>query len=439
MKGLEYLRRKLAIKQGRAEIRYRYYEMKKFTPQPDPTIDIRLKNYLGVVGWCASAVDSLADRLVFRTFRHDDFGINEIFRANNADIFTDSAILGALITSCDFAYIYTGSGTIPKMRIIDGCNATGVMDLDTMLLSEGYAVLERDQETNLPMLEAYFTAEETQYYEHGRFAYSVPHRAGIPLLVPIVHRPDAKREFGRSRISRACMGYVDSALQTIRKSEVAAYFYSFPQRYALGFETDDGFDKWKASMTAMLTIGRDEDGNLPQLGQFQTQTMAPYTDHLKMFASLFAGETGLTLDDMGFVTSNPMSDDAIRSSHETLRIKVRAAQRSFGTSFRNIGYTAACLRDGVPYERTAFAGLEPVWEPVFEATASQLGVVGDAIYKINQAIPGYIGPDTVHDMTGIAPAEDTDERRADSGNPLGSYFGGVSASNDEGPEAGGTE
>jgi Protein of unknown function (DUF1483). len=57
-----------------------------------------------------------------------------------------------------------------------------------------------------------------------------------------------------------------------------------------------------------------------------------------MFASLFAGETGLTLDDLGFVTSNPSSEGAIRAAHENLRLTARKAQRTFGTGFLNAAY-----------------------------------------------------------------------------------------------------
>ena len=44
-------------------------------------------------------VDSLADRLIFREFANDDFGVMDIFNRNNPDIFFDSAILAALIGS----------------------------------------------------------------------------------------------------------------------------------------------------------------------------------------------------------------------------------------------------------------------------------------------------------------------------------------------------
>lgn len=443
IKGIEYLRRKLKEKRNRGLVRYRYYDMKHWAPQVDPTMPRNLQNCLNVMGWCGNAVDQLADRLVFREFRGDDFEINEFFAANNADIFFDSAVLGALITACDFAYVYEKASGVPGLRVIDGTNATGVMDLNTMLLAEGYAILEVDQETNLPTLEAYFLPEQTDYYVRGQFDHTEKNPAGTPLLVPIVNRPDAKREFGHSRISRACMGYMNSALQTIRKSEVAAYFYSYPQRYALGFDAPEDFDRWKASMTAILTIGRDGNENMPQVGQFPQQSMAPYMDHLKMFAALFAGETGLTMDDLGFVQANPTSDDAIQSSHEALRLKARKSQRGFGACFKNVGYTAACLRDRVHYDRAAFASLTPIWEPIFEPTMSRIGALGDAAFKINEAIPGYVDTNTIYDLTGIRPAEGVTDGTGNGGTAgagaLGSYFNRVSEPNDEGQVPGKTE
>ena len=61
-------------------------------------------------------------------------------------------------------------------------------------------------------------------------------------------------------------------------------------------------DKWKATVSSLLQFDKDGDGDSPKLGQFQQQSMAPHLDQLKMFAALFAGETGLTLDDLGFAT-----------------------------------------------------------------------------------------------------------------------------------------
>lgn len=405
IKGIEYLRKKLRAKSRRVRMRYDYYEMKNVVFDFGISTPPDLRHWMGTLGWCARAVDSLADRIVFREFDNDLFKMNEIFADNNKDVFTDSATLSALISSCSFVYIAV-DGAEPKLRVIDGMHATGRIDEVTKMLKEGYAVLEWDSMNN-PILEAYFVPGMTIYYEKGKEVGRIPNSAPYPLLVPIINRPDAARPFGHSRISRACMSIVGSAVRTAKRSEIAAEFYSYPQKYILGMDSSaERFDNWKLTMSTMFRVDKDEDGDKPTVGQFQQQSMAPHSDQLRMFAGLFAGETGLTLDDLGFPSQNPSSAEAIKSSHETLRLTARKAQRDFGVGFLNVGYLAACVRDNMRYERKMVNNVIPKFEPIFEPDAAMLSVVGDGAIKINQAVPGYFDRKTLRDLTGIDGGED---------------------------------
>lgn len=198
------------------------------------------------------------------------------------------------------------------------------------------------------------------------------------------------------------MKIMEGAMRTIKRSEISAEFYSFPQKYILGMDSDaEKMDKWRATISSLLRIDKDEDGDKPVVGQFTQQSMAPYMDQLRTFASLFAGETGLTTDDLGFVSDNPSSQEAIKASHENLRLTARKAQRNFSSGFLNVGYLAACLRDDYPYERQQLYLTKPVWEPIFEPDAATLSSIGDGVIKINQAIPGYFGEDNMRMITGI--------------------------------------
>ncbi len=400
-KGVGYLKNKLNLKRSRVLTRYKYYEMKMAIRDFEIATPPKLRNYQSVFGWCGKAVDALSDRLVFRTFEKDNFDINEIFSMNNPDVFFDSAILSALISSCCFIYISEDEAGYPRLQVIDGANATGIMDPITGLLTEGYAVVEREK-SGKPKTELYFIPGETIVIEMGKITERIEHNVQYPLLVPIVYRPDAIRPFGHSRISRACMDIIGSAMRTVKRSEIAAEFYSFPQKWVVGTSLDaEPMDKWRASMSAMIEFSKDEEGDKPQVGQFTQQSMVPHTEQLKMFAALFAGETGLTLDDLGFVTENPSSAEAIKASHENLRLTARKAQRTFGSGFLNVGYLAACLRDDYTYERRQFYLTKPKWEPVFEADAAALSSYGDGAIKINQAIPGYMDSEKLRDITGI--------------------------------------
>lgn len=405
-RGIAYLRRKLAAKRTRVLERYRYYEMKngivdysKMTP-PD------MKWLKATLGWCGKTVDSLADRLVFYEFADDNFNLNQIYQMNNPDTLFDSAILSALISSCCFIYISADENGFPRLQVIDGANATGIIDPITGLLTEGYAVLQRDDNDN-PTLEAYFVAGRTDYIQKGDSKVeSWENKAPYALLVPIIYRPDAMRPFGHSRISRACMQIVQSALRTVKRSEVSAEFYSFPQKYVLGLSNDaEPMDKWKATMSSMLTFTKDESDDFPTVGQFTQQSMSPYTEQLRTFAALFAGESGLTMDDLGFVSDNPSSAEAIKASHENLRLAARKAQRTFGSGFLNAGYLAACLRDNYPYQRRQIYLTKPTWEPIFEPDAAMLSSMGDGAIKINQAVPGYFNTDNLRNLTGIQPSK----------------------------------
>lgn len=405
-KGIAYLRNKLAVKRLRVDTRYKFYEMKNIARSLGMT-DIPETYWLqATLGWCAKAVDSLADRIVFYEFKNDNFDLTEIFQMNNPDTFFDSAVLSALISSCCFVYISEDEDGYPRLQVIDGGNATGILDPITGLLTEGYAVLERDDNDNA-ITEAYFTYEYTDIIRKGKStAERFKNRAPYPLLVPIIYRPDARRPFGHSRISRSCMKIMESALRTIKRSEISAEFYSFPQKYVTGLSEDaETMDKWKATMSSMMTFTKDDDGESPKLGQFTQQSMSPYTEQLRTFAALFAGETGLTLDDLGFVSDNPSSSEAIKASHENLRLMARKAQRNFGSGFLNVGYLAACVRDNYHYQRRQLYLTKPSWDPIFEPDAAMLSGIGDGAIKLNQAVPGYFNSDNLRDLTGIEPSK----------------------------------
>lgn len=402
MKGIEYLRKKLNKHEKRVNLRYKQYDMKYQDSDVGITIPHEIRNrYKAILGWCAKGVDALADRLVFREFENDNFEVNEIFNMNNPDTFFDSAVLSALVASCCFVYISKDEGDIPRLQVIEASNATGVIDPITGLLTEGYAALERDEQGK-PSLEAHFIAGRTDYYADGKPSYSIKNKITYPLLVPIIHRPDAVRPFGRSRITRAGMYYQKYAKRTLERADITAEFYSFPQKYVTGISQDaEPLETWKATISSMLQFTKDEEGDAPKLGQFTTPSMSPFTEQLRTAAAGFAGETGLTLDDLGFVSDNPSSVEAIKASHENLRLAGKKAQRCIGSGLLNVGYLAACLRDDFPYLRSQFYETKAKWEPLFEADASTLSLVGDGAIKINQAIPGYIDGGTLRDLTGV--------------------------------------
>lgn len=400
--NLDKLKQRLQVHIPRVQMRYKRYDSKYHPPDLGLVIPPQIRaRYTAVLGWCGKAVDSLADRLVFKGFKEDNFNLQDIYNLNSPDVFFDSAILSALIASCCFVYIRKDEEGTASLQVIEADKATGMIDPITGLLKEGYAILSTD-DLGKPSMEAHFLPDRTDYYVDGKYSQSIKNPAGIPLLVPVIYRPDAVRPFGRSRISRSAEYLQDHAKRTLERADITSEFYSFPQKYVVGLSQDaEPLDKWKATISSMLQFTKDEDGDSPKLGQFSQPSMSPFTEQLRTLASAFAGETGLTLDDLGFITDNPSSAEAIKASHETLRITARKAQRCFGTAFLNVGYVARCLEDEFPYRRNQFYLTKPTWYPVFEPDMATLSGIGDAAIKINQAIPEYFNKDNLSELTGL--------------------------------------
>ena len=406
IKGMPYLKNKLTAKRTRVLLRYRWYEQKAEVKDLGISTPEGLEWLSIIAGWCTKAVDNLADRLQFDGFEDDTFDFKTMFDQNNPDILPDDAILSALITSCSFVLVTRGELDAEgnrkiRFQVIDGSNATGTVDDYTKLLTEGYAVLDRDEHGNVTR-EAYCLPGQTTIYEGGQVVAEETFNSRYCALVPIIYRPDAKRPFGHSRISRACMDYSKGAMRTLKRMEISAEFYSFPQKYITGLSSDaEKMDKWQATMSAMMSFTKDEEGDSPSVGQFQAASMAPHIEQIKGYASMFAGETGLSLDDLGFVTSNPSSAESIKASHEGLRLTASKAQKCFGVGLKNVGYIGACIRDNFDYQREEVFKTKAIWKPTFEPDASMLSSIGDGVIKINQAIPGFVDEYRMRRMTGI--------------------------------------
>ena len=408
-KGIDYLRSLLSTKQTRVGTCYKYYNLKdKMDNSQAITENSKMITITKKVGWIPKAVDALTNRLQFSSFGNDDeLLVNDIFMRNNRDVLFKTMFKGAIISSCDFVYISKNTDGTARLQVIDGYNATGIIDTSTMLLNEGYAVLERDSYTGLPTLEAYFVKGKTTYYKDGKPMGEIVNNLDYPLLVPIIYNPDATRPFGRSLISDSLMKYVDDAKETLRLMSVSAQFYSFPQKWVTGLDNDvEQFDKWQMVMSAMMAFARDDDGNTPTVGQFVQQSMSPYNEQLKTLASMFSGETGLTLDDLGFTTSNPSSAEAIKATHESLRLMARSAQETFEVGIINVAFLAKSLESDMQFKRSEFANLKVRWKPVFEIDATMLSGIGDGAIKINQAVDGYFDKSTLEDITGIEASKD---------------------------------
>lgn len=381
--SLQNLKAKLDNKKIWVNTKYDAYEQARQPIDPSKVLPIEEKwSYRSTLGWCSEAVDKLLNTLTVDSIKNDTANIWPIFNNNNRDILLDSAFRSALISACSFIYISKNDGEV-NLQLIDGHNATGVIDPITFLLKEGYAILDVDDNGNVTM-DAYFTPEETVIFDYIKGTENhIPNPSGYPLLVPIIYRPDSdRRPFGQSRISKALIDIQNKARNTVTCMEVAREFGAFPQKYVSGLSQEAEFDTIVNAYKTILAIDKDSDGDKPTVGQFTQISLSSYISQFEKYREEFDREAGL-------------------DTRENLNELSKEAKKHFSIGLLNVGLVSASLRDETKLKRAAVANSSVIWLPSADMNTETLSSFGDAIIKINQSVPNAINANSIRLLTGL--------------------------------------
>lgn len=176
------------------------------------------------------------------------------------------------------------------------------------------------------------------------------HAMGRPMMEPLVYRPSEGKPFGKSRITRPVMALTDSYMREMLRMEVGAELFTSPQKAILGAD-EDAFemDKYAAYITNMLVIGKDEDGDVPTLTQLNPASMQPHIDVMRNLATQFAGATCVPVSELGVISDNPSSAEAIYAAKEALVIEAESSlNASNAQSLKNIALMALAIEENKP-------------------------------------------------------------------------------------------
>jgi len=421
-----------AAKRARNVLRTVYAEGKNALQDLGISLPPQMRNVELVLGWPMKAVQVLAARIVFDGFviagaEQDPFGLSDWLTDNNADAVLPQAFQSSLIHSVAFLTVTPGGPGEPDVLLLpkSAREATGLWDPRTNSLTDGLSVTATD-DLGFPTQFVWYARDHVTTFTRNSEGKWSSESQGNPLgrvwMEPLPFRPDLERPFGRSRVSRAVMSLTDAGLRTLARSEAHAEFFASPQRYALGLD-EEAFgskkDRWDAVMSRFLSISRDENGDLPTLGQFSQMSMQPHFDHLRTLAALFAGETSVPLNSLGIVQDNPSSAEAIYAAKEDLVIEARAATDVWGGALRRAAVTAVMMRDGLTEPPAELRGLRAKWRN--PATPSVVSA-SDALVKQVTAMPWLAESEVALEMLGYDDATITrllsDKRRAQAGSVL---------------------
>lgn len=372
------------------------------------------KNFRGLkpgVGWASRAVNTLSDRINFDGFANDKVGVNDLLDDTGAFTVFGKAKSDALIAGCAFIAVLPTEDSV-KLLPFTAVEATGNIDQRTGLLDSGLAVLRWYQydptDANargwskvglVPQDYAVFTKDYTAYFINQQLAWITVNPTKRPLLHVITHRQSADRPFGKSRISNTVRRIIDEVGRLKVRYEIAAEFYSTPQRYVNGL-ADGSVDNatLEAALGKIWTITKDEDGEKPEIGQLAQMSINQFSDQKKDLARDFCAETALTLRNLGYETANPTSAESLSAMSDDLLLEAQACQTEFGREFREIAISARMAIDKTDIIPSGLRAIEAAWKPVFQIDVAS---AGDAAYKLIQAMPELAGTTTLYRMLGM--------------------------------------
>jgi hypothetical protein len=420
------------------QLRDAYFNGEQLVRDLGISIPPQLKGLHTVIGWPRVGVESLEERLDLEAFRwadgSDSSELTEIVAAN--DLLDESSLahLDALLYGREYVTIGSGDddGSPPLISVESPMDMTLMWDARIRM---GVAGLRECQADSL--IEAGADERMIVLYLPNQTVTALPspsggwevvdrdiHNLGVVPIVRLANRQRTADRVGKSEITPDVMSITDAACRRLMGIEVAAEFFGAPQRYILGasesaFQDAEGNAKsaWETYIGRVLALERDEDGAVPDVGQFPAHDPSGQTKIIDLYARIMSAQFGLPPHMLGYTTDNPASADAIRSTEAKLVKRSERRIRRFGSRWSEAMRLALWVRDGEPPDRTR--RIETVWRnPATPTVAAQ----ADATVKLVQANIIPADSDVALEMAGFTESQRqrirADRRRSSAGSGL---------------------
>lgn len=386
------------------------------------SIPPQLKGLHTVIGWPRVGVESLEERLDLEAFRwadgSDPAELTEIADAN--DLFDESSLahLDALVYGRE--YLAVGSGDCgddcpPLISAESPLDMTLMWDarlrMGTAALRECSADTYIESGPEERMLVLYLPDQTVMALPTSSGGWEVVdrdlHGLGVVPVVRLANRQRTADRVGKSEITPEVMSITDAACRRLMGMEVAAEFFGAPQRYILGasesaFQDAEGNAKsaWETYIGRMLALERDEDGNVPEVGQFSAHDPSGQTKIVDLYARIMASQMSVAPHVLGYSSDNPASADAIRFADNRQVKKAERRIRRFGKGWQDAMRLALWVRDGEPPDKAR--RIETVWRnPATPTLAAQV----DATVKLVKAGVLPADSDVTLEMSGFTEAQ----------------------------------
>lgn len=343
------------------------------------------------VGWGRRAVDIRANKTKFDRFENDTLGLNELFIKYKVKEAFDKIKDDVLVCGCGFLAV-NGNRVFP----FTAEEATGTYSWFDQNLKNGVAVFrtatkKRYNAPHRPDAYVEYLPDRTiahEFVDGEEIITTALNGSGRPLMGLLTHKSTAKRPFGQSVLTRAARSAIVDASRTVRQAMIAAYHYNTKVDVIMGADSETAVDNIESQTGDVLKIGPNENGQIPQIGEFAQHAMAPFTDTILTSARNFCSDTKLSLVNLGISSDAPQSTEALEIINDDLRDDILSWQGELAEQLKYFGVTLWMYENNVrTLDDNLIAKIDAI-HPVFLSVYRQdVSKFGDGLMKIAQQAP----------------------------------------------------
>lgn len=346
------------------------------------------------VGWGRRAVEIRANKTKFDRFENDTLGLNEIFAKYKVKEAFDKIKDDVLVCGCGFLAL-NGNRVFP----FTAEEATGTFSWFDQNLKDGVAVFrsatkKQYNAPNRPDAYVEYLPDRTiahEFKDGEEIITMETNGTKRPLMGLLTHKSTAKKPFGQSVLTKAARSAIVDASRTVRQAMIAAYHYNTKVDLLLGVDSDTAVDKIESQTGDVLKIGPNENGQIPQIGEFAQHAMAPFSDTILTAARNFCSDTKLSLVNLGISSDAPQSTEALEIINDDLRDDIICWENELAEQLKYFGVTLWMYENGVSnLDDNLLAKIEAI-KPVFLSVYRQdVSKFGDGLMKLAQRAPDIV-------------------------------------------------
>lgn len=417
-----------------------YYDMKNAVKDLGISLPEKMVKVNSVMGWCSKAVQARACRSVFDGFvfaGSEDPDLSALAVRNRLSGLYSLANRSSMVHGLSAFTVMAGKGNQPaaKVRAYSANQFACLWDKDEGRIACGVVLADVDELNRATKYVFHFpdaVLTATRYSLGSGYGWEFAEEAnpmGRPMMEIMPHDADLDRPLGHSLLTPELLGIVDKAMRDVLRMEIGAEFFTFPQRYILGAAEDlftvppegctQGEDgawrdeagnevdppvseaaKFKAYIGSMMAITRDENGDVPQVGQFAASPADNFTRVFENDAQRFSGASNIPLAQLGVLSNAYTSSDALGAANDPLILEVETMNKANGEVMREVGRMMAAVSKGVGLDALPqeYGSIDVHWK---DPSMPTIAARADAWTKLGAMDPSIVGTRVYYEGVGL--------------------------------------